>query len=145
MSSPSWLLACGFIAGLSSSCLSVEKKHLGSPFLVSKSQSLQKGQTKSEVLSILGAPWSIEPDPDHVSRERYIYKSRESEQRSRFFPPLLVLWKKTYYNKYDERRLTVAFENNRIVDMKYEIWDDTKVDKATEGPKGKIPAVPALP
>ena len=142
MSSSSLLLACGLIATLSSSCLSVEKKHLGSPFLISKSQSLQKGQTKSEVLSTLGAPWSIEPDPEHLTRELYVYKSRESEQRTRFFPPLLVLWKKSYYNKYDERRLTVSFENNRIVDMKYEVWGDTKVDKPSDGPKGSLPSVP---
>jgi outer membrane protein assembly factor BamE (lipoprotein component of BamABCDE complex) len=142
MASPSSLLGLGLIAALTSSCLSIEKKHVGSPFLVSKSQSLQKGQTKSEVLSILGAPWCIEPDPEHLSRELYIYKSRESEQRTRFFPPLLVLWKTTYYNKYDERRLTVSFENNRIVDLKYEVWGDTKLDKPSNGPQGKLPSMP---
>src|SRR5262245_25639802 len=74
MSSPSSLLSLGLIAALSSAgCLSIEKKHLGSPFLVSKSQGLQKGQTKSQVLSALGAPWCIEPDPDHLSRELYVY------------------------------------------------------------------------
>lgn len=139
---PSLLTGLALVAALPSGCLSIEKKHLGSPYLVSRSQGLQKGQTKSEVLSALGAPWGIEPDSTNLARELYIYKSRESEQRTRFFPPLLVLWKKTYYNKYDERRLTVAFENNRIVDLKYEVWGETKLDRASDGPKGKLPSVP---
>lgn len=121
--------------------MATENKTLGSPFLVSKSQNVKKGQTKSEVLTTLGAPWSIEPDAEHPARELYVYKSRESQQETVFFPPILVLWKKSWFNKFDERRLTVAFENNRIVDLKYEVWGETKLDKPSAGPEGKIPSL----
>lgn len=133
------IICCALLGALLGGCTATEKKTLGSPFLISKSQGVKKGQSKSEVLSILGAPWSIEPDTEHPGRELYIYKSRESEQHTVFFPPILVLWKKSWFDKFDERRLTVGFENNRIVDMKYEVWGETKLDKPSAGPEGKMP------
>ncbi|MEW6745040.1 MAG: hypothetical protein AB1486_19985 [Planctomycetota bacterium] len=128
---------------LLTACFSTEKKQVGSPFLTTHSQLIHIGQAKTEVLSKLGAPWSI--NPAGPQKELYIWKSQQQERHTIFFPPVLVVFKKSWSVKDDERRLTLAFENNRVVDMKYEVrGDDTNknADGVGEGPEGKIPGLP---